>query len=161
MSDSPRKLPPDCIRGEGFGNARWQAYLPAGFAFEDALHPQFWANHARNMKASPGERRGVGDIIELRDAEHTRIMELYIRGITNTEVFVGILSDRAIVPAVPVTDQTLDVRWNVGARGYDVIRKSDRTIIKGGAAFPLREQAVAWIEQHRAAMNSTPTPVAA
>lgn len=149
---SPRKLLPVNLCADGFGNRRWQAYLPDGYTLEDALRPQFWAHVANQMKSAPGERKGVGDIIEIRNFDHSAYAELYVRGVGDNEVFVAVMVDRAVAPEIKQESAALDVRWNVGKRGYDIVRVGDKAVVQDGAKFPLREQAVAWIAQHAKAM---------
>ena len=44
-----------------------------------------------------------------------------------------------------------EVRWNVGKRGYDVLRKSDKQIVGEAARLKTKEQAFAWIDEMKVA----------
>jgi hypothetical protein len=135
--------------------ARASLTLPLGWTLEDALRPEFWSHVAKKFSADPAARSGPGpgSIIEVRNVENTLYAELFVRAVRERDVMVEVLSDangrQRLFEFGPKTSETeqFEIRWNVGKRGYDVLRKSDRQVVGSAEKFPLKEQALAWVAE--------------
>lgn len=143
---------------EGYHYARVALTLPVGVAFDDLLRPEAWAQVAYRFHKNPNtnepDRRGT--IITVRTVDHAFYAELYVRGVGERDLTVecigpavnlqtGQPAPKFFGPQGMVEAGRYDVRWNVGKRGFDVIRRSDREVVAGGEKFQTREAALQWI----------------
>lgn len=130
-------------------NNRWQAYLTEEQTLQNALEGPFWTDAAEIIKGFDG-KGGRQDIIELRKPDTGDYWELMI-----DEIGKGYLRVRVIYrdtpPAVSVPDDSpLAVKWIVGNKTYDVIRKLDGEVLARG--FQTKRLAAEWIAKHRSVM---------
>lgn len=150
----PKLLQRDFMQAE-FAYAKMSATLPVGHTFKDALRPEYWVNVAYMLAATPvtNEPDRAGAVIEVRTADHSFYAELYVRGVPEQGLIVSVL--REPVYFGPKQDGTpqFDLRWNLGKRGFDVLRKSDGAIVGDGTKFPTKEMALKWVEDTVAAMR--------
>ena len=127
---------------------RISVVLPQGWTLDDALKPEFWSHVVTHLR----ERR-IGTIIEVRNVEATLYAELFIRAVRDRDILVELLTDSAgkkrLFEFGPKETETsgYELRWNVGARGYDIIRKSDRVVVAAGKQFPTKELAFDWLSK--------------
>jgi hypothetical protein len=147
-----------------YAYASFSATMPAGVAFEEALKPVFWTNilHLmRNIHQINGPDK-TGAVIHLRTEDHAFYAMLYVRATSDRGLIVRCVGP-AIEPktgkACPIDLQTglpwtgpkavrsdhFETHWNVGKRGFDIVRKADGTVVADGAAFPTKEVAEEWI----------------
>ena len=131
--------------------------LPVGVPFEAVLHPEFWVALSHMFKKNPqsGTPDRTGGIIEVRTEDNAFFGEVYVRAVR------GNLLDVACIGPVmengqpsPVyfgpKDPTVtgyEIRWNIGKRGFDIIRNSDRTIVEDAEKFPTKELAIKWLNE--------------
>lgn len=150
--EAPRiVLPPGrenfSITEAGFQFATIHVKQPVGHTVEDALKPEYWVHHARYLKAPPntGQSDLVGSKIELRALDHSHYAELYVRAVHDNTLVVQLLRDAVYLGLQKAGDDAFEVRWNVGNRGYDVIRESDRAIVASKLAT--KDAAQEWIDK--------------
>ena len=127
--------------------ARFSARLAENVSFEDTLKPEFWVHVAHILQKTPvtNEPDKAGAIIELRTIDHSFYAELYVRAVQEKGLIVSTLREPVYFGPKAVSSETFDVKWNVGKRAYDIVRKSDREIVKGGV--PTKEAAQDWIDK--------------
>jgi hypothetical protein len=137
------------ITEAGFQFATIHVKQPVGHTVEDALRPEYWVHHARYLKAPPnsGQSDLVGSKIELRTLDHAHYAELYVRAVHDNTLVVDILREPVYFGPKNVGTDQFDVRWNVGARGFDVIRKSDKKIVAPASELKTKEAAQEWIDK--------------
>lgn len=129
--------------------------LPAGWAFDDCLKPEFWVNVMRYFRADPntGGHDKAGATIDVRTEDHAFRAILYVRAVTNAGLIVECLgpdvdvkTGKACLPHYfgrkDVETAGYNVRWNVGKRAFDIVRLADKEIV-GDAKT--RELAADWI----------------
>lgn len=130
-------------------NNRWQAYLTEEQTLEHALEGAFWTDAAEVVKGFDG-KGGRQDIIELRKPDTSEYWELMIdevgKGYLRVRVMYRDNPPAAIVP----DDSPLTMKWVVGNRTYDVIRKLDNEVMSRG--FQTKRLAAEWITKHMKAM---------
>ena len=120
--------------------------LPLGHTVEDALQPEYWALHANRMMR-PDFSVGAdwsGAIIHLRTVDHSMYAQLYVRAVRGTEVTVALIGEPTYFGPKSVGTSGYHIRWNVGARAYDILRKSDNQIV--AQRIKTKEDAQSWIE---------------
>lgn len=127
--------------------ARYSTVLPVGWTIEDVLDPDAWAQIAYKLDKNKitNDPARVGAIIEVRTEDHAFYAELYVRAVRNMALDVQAVRYEPLGPQAAKLTGNFDVRWNVGARGFDVIRQSDKVVVAKGLAK--KEDAYAWIEQ--------------
>ena len=130
----------------------FQARLPVGVTVKDALRPEFWVHVVHLFKPNPttGTGDATGSVIELRTEDHAFYARLYVRAVQERGLVVELMSpDKAGVcyfgPKKIAYGEGFKTRWNVGKKGFDIIRKSDKEIVGDGAKFPTKEMANDWI----------------
>lgn len=135
------------ITEAGFQYATIHVKQPVGHTVEDALRPEYWVHHARALKAEQASGRPdmAGSKIELRTLDHAHYAELYVRAVHENTLVVDLLREPVYFGPKAVGTKELEVRWNVGNRGYDVIRQSDRHVV--ASKLPTKEAAVEWIDK--------------
>lgn len=121
--------------------------LPVGWSIEDILAPEAWSEVAYLLVGNKlsGTLPQAGSIIEVRTEDHAFYAELYVRAVSKMSMDVDVIQYKPLGPQEVKDTGKFDVRWNVGRRGFDVIRKSDKQIVAEG--LPKKEDAIAWIEQ--------------
>lgn len=133
------------------GHNRWCAELPPEADIADVFRPEFWAHH------SNGGVRGAqpGDVIEVRNHDHTFYGELYIRAVNSGWFRVEAIRMVNLGPALKwPEDAPLQMKWNPSSRSYDVVRTTDGVVVSRG--YLLREMAIAWMKDHIEKMGQKP-----
>jgi len=136
------------VRGDSFAYADIDVTMPVGHTVDDALKPEYWALHAHKMMR-PQFNSGPdwsGAIIYLRTEDHAFYAQLYVRAVRQASLEVQLIGEPTIFGPANVDTAGYEVRWNVGKRGFDVIRKSDRMLVVGGDKMRTREDAQEWID---------------
>ena len=124
--------------------------LPVGWTLEDAFKPECWVQvcHLLQREAATNTPDRAGAIIRLRTYDHAFYAELYVRAVQERGLLVGVLREPVYFGPREVPDTTkFEARWNVGKRGFDIIRKSDREIVADGTKIKTREMAQEWIDK--------------
>ena len=117
------------------------------------MQPEFWSHVCHMLQKQPvtNEPDRAGAIIELRTADHAFYAELYVRAVQDHGLVVELLGDIKTFGPKAVSGNgkasKFEIKWNVGKRGYDVIRVSDREIIGDGHKLKTKEMALAWVEE--------------
>ena len=142
----PRTLPDFALKRPNEAmTVDWVVVLPEGYPFEDCLRSAFWAHVARYF-----DRRAHYFITVLND-EHSFYARLYVRAVQENQLIVDIVDPPKIFgPQATEKVGALIPKWNVGKRGYDVVRASDGQVVQDGSRFGVKEQALAWINDHLA-----------
>jgi hypothetical protein len=145
---------------EGYHYARVALTLPVGVAFDDLLKPEAWAQVAHRFHKNPNtnepDRRGT--IITVRTVDHAFYAEMYVRAVGERDLEVECIGPAVdsktgqprpqfFGPPAAMEGGRYEVRWNVGKRGFDVIRRKDREIIAGAEKFQTREKAMQWVAE--------------
>ena len=140
-------LPRDLkVLAGGFAMTIWTADLDESMTLDDTAKPEFWAHVADKLNR--------GDEVKIRAYDKAPLGTLFVRATGQGWAKVGIM-ERWAAPDAALKEpegSPYEAKWNVGRRGYDVVRKSDRQVIQPGDKFPLREDALAWIAEHLKAM---------
>jgi hypothetical protein len=142
----PRRMQPRnfLLDVSGYVNNQWAARLEEGDTVEEALTSDFWS-HIDKVKVRPQDQ------ITLYTHDGQRRVALFVRAVSKTYLKVGVLSDVDFNPKVAAAaDETLVPKWNVGKRKYEVVSTATKQVIQSD--FPLKEDALAWIAQHKKAM---------
>jgi hypothetical protein len=131
----------------GFQFATIHVKQPVGHTVEDALRPEYWVHHARYLKAEQASGRPdlAGSKIELRTLDHAHYAELYVRAVHENTRVLDLLGEPIYFGPKKVGTAQFDVRWNVGNKGFDVIRQSDRYVV--ASKLQTREMAQEWIDK--------------
>lgn len=137
------------ITESGYTYAEIDVTQPVGHTVDDALHPEYWVHHAYKLKARAftGEADRTGALLRLRTEDHAHYALLYVRAVHDKGLTVQLLGEPFVLGRQAKETPSFDIRWNVGKRGFDIIRKSDREIVSDGSKNPTRELAEAWIEK--------------
>lgn len=141
-----RKLRPGNFRLDlsGYVNNQWSAVLDEADAVEDALGSDFWF-HVDKTKINQG------DTIVVFTHDRQRRVVLYVRAVTKAVIKLGVMSDNDFNPkGRSVDDDALLIKWNVGKRRYEVLSESTKSVLQSD--FLVKEDATAWIAQHKKAM---------
>lgn len=120
--------------------------------FEECLAPEYWANVAHFYAPDPGNHRPsrVGSIIEIRRDDHAFYAKLYIRNATQNTLLVEVTHDgypKYFGKDVKQTVEGYKRKWDVGKRGFNVIRLSDGAIVGKAEDIRTKEDAVAFINK--------------
>jgi hypothetical protein len=131
--------------GMEVGANLWSFTLPDGMEFEELTsRPSIWANVVRRFDAK------FQHIIYVFNAERTMCAQLYVRAVQQSQLVVSVLVEpKHFGPRQIVSVGGVIPKWNVGRQGWDVVRESDNTVIQEGSKFPLKENAMEWIEASR------------
>ena len=148
-TEQPKVLKPTALMGAEYAYATYAVTLPEGWTVEDALKPEFWVNVAHKFSKQPvtGEPDKTGAIIELRTVDHAFYARLYVRAVQERALIVTLLEAPIYFGPKEVLSFSFSIRWNVGKRGYDIIRKSDNQIVAGGEKIKTKDDAQAWIDE--------------
>lgn len=142
-----KRVKPTNFQTSEYAFARYAVLLPVGWTLEDVLVPEAWAHVAHKLdsnKVSKDPAR-TGAIIEVRTEDHAFYAELYVRAVRNMALDVQVVLGPVVLGKEQKAHANFDVRWNVGKRGFDIVRKSDKQIVATG--IPKKEDAHAWIEK--------------
>lgn len=146
--EPPKRVKPTSFRATSdYIFARFAIILPVGWILDDVLDPDAWAHvaHILDRNKITNEPARVGTLIEVRTEDHAFYAELYVRAVRDMALDVQVLQHVPLGPKVEKKSANFDVRWNVGKRGFDVVRKSDGAIVASG--LPKKEDAYAWIDK--------------
>lgn len=144
MAENAFKVPEGLFQPAETVRMAWSIVLPEGHAFEETLNPIFWSHVAKKIDMR------FHNIIEIYREDRTLVGQLYVRGVSGTNVYVAVIEKpMEFGKSAPKEIGNLTVKWNVGKNGWDVIRASDKTVIADGKQFALREQAEQWIADQR------------
>jgi hypothetical protein len=145
-----RKLPNrDFIESE-YAYADISVTMPIGHTIEDALKPEYWSQVAYRLQknVNNGQPDRSGAIINLRSEDHAFFAQLYVRAVRDAALDVALVGEPTYFG--PKTAKTkndkYETRWNVGARGFDIVRSSDGAIVGKASDFRLKEDALQYIE---------------
>ena len=116
-----------------FARNVWHVHPEEGVTVEDMLDPKFWAHVAKSLKAN--------DRIEVSPMTGSWYAELLVRGASDTEAAVGLLSWVEFDSAAPVSEE-YEVRFR-GRRRWGVLRKSDGVIVAEDLA--IKKMAEDWV----------------
>ena len=141
-------LKPTAFSGAEYAFATFSAVLPVGWTVEDALKPEFWVHVAQKFSkdAFTGDPDKAGAIIELRTIDHAFYARLYVRAVQERGLVVQLMGEPVYFGPQQVKSGAYEIKWNVGKRGYDIIRESDRSIVCDGAKIKTKEQAQSWVD---------------
>ena len=155
-----RAKKPKALLGKDFqetvyGRGHFTITLPEGAAFEDALQQEYWVNVAHLFKSNPNTNSSdlAGSIIIVDSADRTFCGELYVRAVPDKGLVVGVYRKPVFFGPKGGANPLFDTRWNIGDRGWDIIRKSDNEIVGPAKKFPIKEDAVDWINATISAMR--------
>lgn len=139
----PRLLASKFLPNE-FAFGRFSAVIPVGVTIDDVLKPEFWAHIAHMLRSNQmtGDPARTGTIIEIRSEDHSLYAELYVRAVKEQALDVALIGKPTYFgPRESSPSEKYSVRWNVGKRGFDILRKSDNAIIGRAVDFPKKEDA--------------------
>lgn len=143
-----KKIALSNFRASEFAYARYAVTLPVGWTLDDLLIPEAWAQVAHVLDKTPmtNEPPRVGTIVEVRTEDHAFYAELYVRAVRKMALDVQVTLGPVLLGGEQKEVKgNFDVRWNVGKRGFDIVRKSDKVIVADGLLK--KEDALAWIEK--------------
>ena len=156
---TPREKPPAKAHEKNF---HWNAddyhgrstyVLPVDEKFEDVMRPEYWANVAYKFQRDNaiGRPERVGRLIEVIPQDWSFYSLLIVRAVHERSIEVW-----PVFPPIPIGAQAVesagyDVRWNVGKRAHEIIRKSDKAIV---ASVKTREAAADWIAKTEGAAKA-------
>jgi hypothetical protein len=120
------------ITESGYAYAEVDVTQPIGHTVTDALRPEYWVHHTDQLKARPfsGEADRSG-----------------VRAVGERGLIVQQIGETTILGLKAVDSKAFTVRWNVGKRGFDIIRNSDSEIVGDASKFSTKEQAQSWINE--------------
>ena len=149
LRDQPHCLLNKDFQMSEFAYARMCATLPIGWTIEDALKPEFWSGVAHRLQKDQlsGGHDRAGAIVELRTVDHRFYAEVYVLAVRDQTLTVKLIREPVVLQSDEEDLSGFETRWNVGARGWSIIRKSDKQIVNDASKFPLKEDAIDWIEK--------------
>jgi hypothetical protein len=155
VKSGPLRLPASLerfsVRADSYAYAGVDVTMPVGHTIEDALKSEYWALHAHKM-LKPQFSSGpdwAGAVIYLRTDDHALYCQLYVRAVKQGGLDVAIIGTPARFGPEVLSTGGYEHRWNVGKRGYDIIRKSDRSIVADGRDVRTRDDVQKWIDESR------------
>ena len=143
MADNRYKIPESQFQPADTVRMIWAATLPPERTFEETLDPVFWSHVAKKIDMK------FQNFIEIYRADRTLIGQLYVRGISGSNVYVAAVEKPMEFGKQTISTKGLTPVWNENKKGWDIIRAEDRTVVVSGEQFPLREHADQWIAQQR------------
>lgn len=149
QSDEPtKKVKRSTFQFAEHAYGRHSVTLPVGWTIDDVLSAEAWSEvaHLLDGNKMSNTQPQVGAIIEVRTQDHAFYAELYVRAVRKMALDVDVIQAKPLGPKAenPVSGD-YKPRWNVGAGGYDIIRKSDGAIVGRASDFKLKEDALAYI----------------
>lgn len=131
----------------GSDSPLWTLVMREGVTFDDVLKPEYWTSLAGRF----GVNTRFHPLVHVVNEEHTFSAMLYVRSVQQNEVYVEtIWGPHIFGPVEAADDKKLVAKWNIGSKSYEVVRATDKAVIKSG--FGVKEQAVAWIDEHLKSM---------
>jgi hypothetical protein len=151
----PYRLLQKDFQETAFGRGHFTVTLPIGVEFEDALKQEFWVNvsHLLESKPNTNEPDLAGSIIIIDSADRGWVAELYVRAVVERGLIVGIKQKPVYQGPKTSGNKLFDTRWNPGKKGHEIIRMSDREIVGDASQFPIKEDALEWINNTITAMK--------
>jgi hypothetical protein len=149
------KIHPKHMIQTEYAYARISVTLPVGWTFEDTLIPEFWSQVAHIFHAQPvtNEPDKAGATLEIRTEDHAFYAELYVRAVHERGLTVAVIREPVYFGPKSVDTAQYKTRWNVGARGHDVIRVTDGAIVSPAKDNKTKEEAMKWIDDTVASMR--------
>ena len=139
----PRAIPASALNKPGYMISEWSIILPEEYPFEDCLLPASWAHVASQFDAR------FHHFITVLNDQHTFHARLYVRAVQPNQMIVHVIDPpQNFGPTNVEAIGALKPQWNVGKRGFDVVRVSDGMTVQDGSRFAVKEQALAWIADH-------------
>lgn len=164
--DKPWTIKPSEFKPSEYAYADFSATIPSDCPFEEVLKSGFWSNvlHLVRSNTTTNEPDKTGATIQIRTQDHSYYALLYIRATMANGVIVkcigptinfetGELCPVDLQTGLPwegrpeVRTDAFDIRWNVGKKGFDVVRRADQQVVADGKNLPVREMAEEWIEK--------------
>jgi hypothetical protein len=136
-----RILLPSDFKEIGFAYTRWAVTLPETGEIEDVENHDFWKHIVKKMKP--------GDMVEVRNAEHSIFAEVYIRA-TDPFAVVEILRAHKIGRDVEIAGN-FTVTYVPSRKSHCVYL--NKQLLREG--FQTREAAAAWVEDHKKQVGIT------
>lgn len=165
-TEMAKTLKPSRFQAAEYTRAMFDAVLPADLDFDEVLKPGYWSNVVHLLKRNPiaNEPDRTGALIHIGTDDHAFYGLLYVRAVLERGLIVQCIGPCIDVktgkacPAdlstggpwkgrTPIESDQFDLKWNLGKRGFDIIRKSDLQVVADGGNFPTREAAVEWINK--------------
>lgn len=155
----------DNFHASEFARASFDHVMDAGIDFEEVFKPGYWRYvfHKLQKNISTNSPDRSGSLIVVGTEDHAFCAHLYVRAVTAAGLIVqcvgpatdksgkmcpvDLATGRAWAGPAAVSSDQFDVRWNVGKRGFDILRSSDQQVIIDGGNFPTRELALEWIKK--------------
>ena len=125
----------------------WHLQLEENESFDDAQNGSSWSNLVAKI-VGHDKIRGVGDRIEIWKPDTGAFGEMIINEIGPGYVRASFI--RAYEPKpVEIEDSVpFVIRWNVGKRKHEVLRRADNQVMAGD--FQSKAKAAEWINDHMA-----------
>jgi hypothetical protein len=143
------------FQAEEYVDRRYRITLPVGVPIENLFMPEFWVNIAPHLRRNPDADRKdqVSATITVVAEDNSFYLRLFVTAVRDAGVTVKVLKQDEngicwlVDPVARASEGTAGylVRYNVGARGFDVIRKSDSKVVSHARENPTKEDALAWI----------------
>lgn len=130
----------------GLKHTIWSLDLQEEETIDLAMDRSAWKSVVASRHPRPG------DTIQVRAHDDSRYWSLFVLGTGPGWLKASIIEQTRAeaVPELP-EDCPLTTKWIVGNRTYDVIRRGDNTVLKGG--FKMKPDAIAWIVEHLSSMS--------
>lgn len=149
MAEDTKAIMPSHFGIAEFGLAQFVATIPAGWKFEECLRPEFWVHVCPLFKRDPSinSPEKTGSLIHILAEDHAFYAQLYVLAVQSQGLTV-----KVIIPPVPLQDRDVksdkyEVRWSSSRRGFDIIRKSDKSVVADGSKIKTKDEAAQWIAQ--------------
>lgn len=113
--------------------------------------PELWESTARKFQMTIGGGPGYHNMVTVLNERHTLFGWFSVRAISDNQVTLDpIIPLTWFGPDVkePVPGTNLKPKWNVGRKGWDVVRVSDGRVVQEGSKFKTTEMALAWIKEY-------------
>lgn len=134
-----------------FKSRRWRAELTEAQTVADTGDPTFWRHQADKIIGHDKlAAKGRGDIIEIYKPDTSEYVELLVVEIGNGFVKTRLISHSKPEDVALSDESPLIIKWNVGKRCHEVVRKADGNAMSSG--FQTKLGAAEWIEKHLKAM---------
>lgn len=150
QGEAPHALKFSELQFAEFAFARFSVSLPVGWSFEETLKPEFWSVVAhrlqRDVMANSSDKSGA--VIEIRTRDHAFYGELYVTAVQEKGLAVTVLREPVYFgpQEIPETG-AYRAQWDDAKRGFDIIRKSDGSIVADGSRIKNRAMVKSWIDQ--------------
>lgn len=163
-NDMPKLLAPSRLNLEEHATTRLRAVVPNDASWEDVQKPGYWVNVIGRFKGndSTSDPDRTGSIIFVESEDGMMVAEFYVRAVlpngllltclgpgvdlkTGERTAYNTITKRAWTGRVQIEGGELQARWNVGRKGYDIVRKSDGEVLGSAEQIRTAEQAQEWI----------------